>query len=302
MKVPHVRPAKVLRLPNAFSRGEHPSFKSLGVRVDAAPIDEVVAQMEQWIGEGRNGRSIAATGMHGMVEAQHDPEFKNILNATDLVVADGMPLAWLARRKGYRLRERVYGPDLMLAFCKKVERRYRHFFYGGESGVAEQLAESLQRRFPGMEVAGVYSPPFRPLSVDEDEKIVALISNASPDVLWVGLGTPKQERWMFEHAHRIKVPVMVSVGAAFDLLSGRRRQAPRWLRDHGLEWLFRLVQEPGRLWRRYLLGGPQFLAYLALETLLGYNFSPGPAPLANGRPESSIVAASDDASRARVGR
>jgi N-acetylglucosaminyldiphosphoundecaprenol N-acetyl-beta-D-mannosaminyltransferase len=283
------RPAEVLRLANVSSRVEHPSFETLGVRVDAVPIDEVVAQMEQWIRERSRGHSIAATGMHGLVEAQHDPEFKRILKATDLVVPDGMPLVWLARRRGYPLRQRVYGPDLMLAFCKKAERKYRHFFYGGESGVAERLAEALHRRFPEMEIAGVYSPPFRSLSVNEDDEIVALISRASPDVLWVGLGTPKQERWMFERACRIKVPVIVSVGAAFDLLSGRRKQAPRWMRDRGLEWLFRLVQEPRRLWRRYLLCGPQFLAYLALDSFIRSNFSRGLGPFVVGRPGSSIA-------------
>ena len=283
------KPAEVLRLANASFRVEHPSFETLGVRVDPAPIDEVVAQMEQWIREGSCGHSIAATGMHGLVEAQRNPEFKGILNATDFVVPDGMPLVWLARRRGYRLRQRVYGPDLMLAFCKKSKRKYRHFFYGGESGVAERLAASLHRRFPEMETAGVYSPPFRPLSVHEDDEVVALISNASPDVLWVGLGTPKQERWMFEHARRIKVPVMVSVGAAFDLLSGRRKQAPRWMQDRGLEWLFRLVQEPRRLWRRYLLCGPQFLAYLALDGLLRRIFSRRLGPLVAGRPGSSVA-------------
>jgi len=161
----------------------------------------------------------------------------------------------------------VYGPDLVLAFCEKADRTYRHFFYGGEPGVPERLAESLKQRFPGMQTVGVYSPPFRRLNAKEDDEVVALISRAAPDVLWVGLGTPKQERWMFEHAHRLQVPVLVSVGAAFDLLSGRRKQAPRWLRHHGLEWLFRLLQEPRRLWRRYLVYGPKFIAYLALDLL-----------------------------------
>jgi len=155
----------------------------------------------------------------------------------------------------------------MLAFCEKADRTYRHFFYGGEPGVPERLAESLKQRFPGMQTVGVYSPPFRRLNAKEDDEVVALISRAAPDVLWVGLGTPKQERWMFEHAHRLQVPVLVSVGAAFDLLSGRRKQAPRWLRHHGLEWLFRLLHEPRRLWRRYLVYGPKFIAYLALDLL-----------------------------------
>jgi len=269
---------------------QHASFETIGVRVHAVQIQEVVARMEQWIRERRGAHSIAATSMHGMVEAQHDPEFGRILNSTDLVVPDGMPLVWLARSRGYPLPGRVYGPDLMLAFCEKADRTHRHFFYGGEPGVPERLAESLKYRFPGMQTVGVYSPPFRRLSAREDEEVVALITRAAPDVLWVGLGTPKQERWMFEHAHRLQVPVLVSVGAAFDLLSGRRKQAPRWLRHHGLEWLFRLLQEPRRLWRRYLLYGPRFIAYVALDRLRLKDFkTPERRPSVSGRPGSTVA-------------
>lgn len=243
-------------------------FPVLGVGVDVALIPNVVWQMEKWIYEKGACHSIAATSMHGIVEAQHDSGFKEILNATDLVVPDGMPLVWLARLRGCDSPRRVYGPDLMFAFCKQTEGQgYSHFFYGGESGVADRLAESLKLCFPGMQVAGTYSPPFRPLSKKEDEEIVAMISRASPDVLWVGLGAPKQECWMHEHRNKLTVPVMVSVGAAFDVLSGRKKQAPRWMREHGLEWLFRFCQEPRRLWRRYLIYGTQFIAYLVLESL-----------------------------------
>jgi N-acetylglucosaminyldiphosphoundecaprenol N-acetyl-beta-D-mannosaminyltransferase len=229
--------------------------------------------MQGWIRERNGCYSIAATGMHGVVEAQHDLEFKQILNATDLVAPDGMPLVWLGRRQGHPLRTRVYGPDLLLAFCEQsAGRGCRHFFYGGEPGVAERLAESLKTRFPGLHVVGTYSPPFRPLTAAEDEEIVALIGRAAPDVLWVGLGTPKQERWMHAHKDKLHVPVLVGVGAAFDMLSGRKRQAPRWMREHGLEWFFRLMQEPRRLWRRYLVCGAQFIAYLVLESLRLKNF------------------------------
>jgi N-acetylglucosaminyldiphosphoundecaprenol N-acetyl-beta-D-mannosaminyltransferase len=274
----------------ALVASDHASFQVLGVRVNAVQIADVVAQMEEWIHDRGKCHSIAATSMHGIVEAQRDPTFKETLNSTDLVVPDGMPLVWLGRRAGYHLPRRVYGPDLMLAFCEQTAARgYRHFFYGGEPGVTERLAESLKHRFPVMEVCGTFSPLFRSLNEEEDREIGSMISRAAPDVLWVGLGTPKQERWMFEHARRIKVPVMVSVGAAFDLLSGRRKQAPRWLRDRGLEWLFRLVQEPRRLWRRYLLCGPQFLAYLALDSSFRSNFSRPLAPFAASRPGSSIA-------------
>ena len=254
---------------------ERPSFQVLGVRVDAVQIADVVDQMKEWIRERKGCHSIAATGMHGIVEAQRDPCFKEILNATDLVVPDGTPLVWVGRRQGHDLLRRVYGPDLMLAFCGETQAKgYRDFFYGGEPGVAEQLAESLKLRFPGIQVAGTYSPPFRPLSQEEDDEIVSMISRAAPDVLWVGLGAPKQERWMHEHRSKLKVPVIVGVGAAFDMISGRTRQAPRWMREHGLEWLFRLFQEPRRLWRRYLIYGTQFIAWIILESLGLKKFAP----------------------------
>lgn len=264
-----------------------PYYESLGVRVHATQISDVVACMEQWIGEPNRCHSIAATGMHGVVEAQHDLEFKKILNATDMIVPDGIPLVWLGRRLGHDLRHRVYGPDLMLAFCKETQvQGYRHFFYGGEPGVAEQLARSLRHRFPGIQVAGTYSPPFRPMSREEEDEIVAMISSATPDVLWVGLGTPKQERWMHEHRSKLKVPVVVGVGAAFDMISGRRRQAPRWMREHGLEWLFRLFQEPRRLWRRYLVYGTEFIALILLESLGLRKFGPG---VSNNKPEADAL-------------
>jgi N-acetylglucosaminyldiphosphoundecaprenol N-acetyl-beta-D-mannosaminyltransferase len=259
------RPAEMaLKEPNV----ESATFDVLGVRTHPVQIGGVVERMQGWIRACDGSHSIAATSMHGIVEAQHDPSFKEALNATDLVVPDGMPLVWLGRRQGHVLPRRVYGPDLLLAFCEEsAGDGYRHFFYGGEPCVAEQLAGSLKTRFQGLNVVGTCSPPFRLLSAKEDEEIVEMINRAAPDVLWVGLGAPKQERWMHEHKTRLRVPVMVGVGAAFDMLSGRRKQAPRWMRENGLEWFFRLLQEPRRLWRRYLVYGAQFIAYLILKGL-----------------------------------
>jgi len=244
-------------------------YSVLNVRVDAVQIPDVLARMEEWIARREGCRYIAVTGMHGVTEAQHDPEFKMILNSAALVVPDGMPLVWIGRWHGFDMRRRVYGPELMATFCEHTSTKgYRHFFYGGAPGVAEDLASRFVSRFSGVVVAGTYSPPFRTLTREEDREIVQAIERVHADIVWVGLSTPKQERWMFEHRDRLNVPVLVGVGAAFDFHTGRVTQAPVWMGDHGLEWLFRLSVEPRRLWRRYLVYGAEFAA-LALLELLG---------------------------------
>jgi N-acetylglucosaminyldiphosphoundecaprenol N-acetyl-beta-D-mannosaminyltransferase len=243
-----------------------PAFKVLGVRVNAVQIPDVIAQLEYWIAERYLCHFVAVTGMHGVTEAQHDRIFKQILNSADLVVPDGMPLVWLGRHYGHPLQRRVYGPELMQKFCSTTGSKYRHFFYGGMPGVAALIGRILQRRY-GINVAGSHSPPFRPLSNKEDEEIILLINATKPDVLWIGLSTPKQERWMYDHRPKLQVPAVLGVGAAFDFIGGRSRQAPRWMREHGLEWSFRLLQEPRRLWRRYLIYGSEFACRIALELL-----------------------------------
>lgn len=240
------------------------SFKVLGVRIDAMQIPDVISRITGWVEERCTGNYIAVTGMHGVVEAQQNQRFFTILNRASLVVADGMPLIWIGRRYGFALPRRVYGPELLETFCRATGDRYCHFFYGGAPGVAEQLGAVLQQRF-GIRVGGVYSPPFRPLNAGEKRCLQLLVRNAQPDVLWVGLSTPKQEAWMAEYRALLGVPVMIGVGAAFDFLTGRTSQAPGWMREHGLEWFFRLATEPRRLWRRYLIGGSKFLWNVALE-------------------------------------
>jgi N-acetylglucosaminyldiphosphoundecaprenol N-acetyl-beta-D-mannosaminyltransferase len=160
----------------------------------------------------------------------------------------------------------VYGPELTDTFCQETGGKYRHFFYGGAPGVADSLARAMQDRY-GIRVAGTYCPPFRPLTEAEDREVVDLINSSKADVVWVGLSTPKQETWMYEHRDKLRVPVMFGVGAAFDLNTGRLTQAPRWMRENGLEWLFRLAAEPRRLWRRYLVMGPIFAWNVSLELL-----------------------------------
>ncbi|MGO8792282.1 MAG: WecB/TagA/CpsF family glycosyltransferase [Terriglobia bacterium] len=240
------------------------SFKVLGVRVDAVQIPDVISRMIEWIEEDCLGNYIAVTGMHGVMEAQDSVQFKDVLNGASLIVADGMPLVWVGKARRYALSRRVYGPELMETFCRVTGVRFSHFFYGGAPGVAGKLAEVMKQRF-GIRVAGAYSPPFRHLNPDEERNLFDLLRTSRPDILWVGLSTPKQESWMAEYRERAGVPVLVGVGAAFDFFTGRTRQAPSWMREHGLEWLFRLTTEPKRLWRRYLVYGSKFAWNVALE-------------------------------------
>ncbi len=240
------------------------SFRVLGVRVDAVQIPDVISLMTHWIDERRVGNYIAVTGMHGVMEAQHSVQFKEVLNRASLVVADGMPLVWVGKANRFPLRRRVYGPELMETFCWQTGDRFRHFFYGGAPGVADKLGEVMKRRF-GIRLAGAYSPPFRPLNLEEERTLLDFLQVSRPDVLWVGLSTPKQELWMAEYRDRAGIPVLVGVGAAFDFFTGRARQAPPWMREHGLEWLYRLTTEPRRLWRRYLIYGSKFAWNVALE-------------------------------------
>ncbi len=237
----------------------------LGVEVAAVQIDDVVRMMTGWIEQKDHGHYIAVTNTHVVTESWLSPEYKNVLNSADMVVPDGMPLVWLGRLGGYPLKRRVYGPELMESFLRETGPRYRHFLYGGKPGIPEKIADRLSGKYPGLRFVGSYSPPFRSLTKKEDRDIVGMINDIGPDVLWVGLGAPKQEVWMYEHACELRVPVMVGVGAAFDFLAGVKPQAPLLFRENGFEWLWRLLSEPRRLWRRYLLYGPLFIGLVMLE-------------------------------------
>ncbi|HLF78778.1 MAG TPA: WecB/TagA/CpsF family glycosyltransferase [Dehalococcoidia bacterium] len=205
---------------------------------------------------------------HMIIDSQSNPHLKAAVNSSGIVATDGMPLVWLSRLKGAQSIERVYGPDAMLAFAEHgLQQGWRHFFYGGTPKSAEALQTRLQSKFPGLVVAGTYAPPFRPLTEDEKQDIVDQINRTKPDLIWVGLGMPKQELWSAEFQARLDAPVILAVGAAFDFHAGVIRQAPYWMQRSGTEWLFRLVQEPRRLWRRYLLGNSRFLWLLVKEWL-----------------------------------
>lgn len=231
----------------------------LGVGLSALNLDSAVTAVLGAL-ESRTRGYVCVTGVHGVSEARQDPGFRRILNAAFLNTPDGMPMVWMGRLQGFSDMGRVYGPDLMLRLCEaSVPRGIKHFFYGGAPGVAEALQRRLEARFPGLQIVGTYTPPFRPLSAEELADLARRVSAAQPDIFWVGLSTPKQERFMAEHWQKLDATLFFGVGAAFDFHAGRVRQAPRWMQRSGLEWLFRLGCEPRRLWKRYLKNNPLFL-------------------------------------------
>lgn len=239
----------------------------LGVGVSAIDMEAALRTIEGWIDRGES-HYVTITGVHGVMESQRDEELRRIHNRAGMVTPDGMPLVWVSHLAGHRQVRRVYGPELMLAVCQKsLERGYRHYLYGGAEGVPERLAERLQSLFPGLQIVGILSPPFRALTPEEDSDVVERINAAGPDIVWVGLSTPKQERWMAAHLGRLRAPVMVGVGAAFDFHAGLKKQAPRWVQQSGLEWMFRLVTEPRRLWKRYLRNNPLFVYSILLQAV-----------------------------------
>lgn len=253
--------------PEAQSQPGIKTVNILGVSVSAVNMGTTLRTIDGWIAR-REQHYVCVTGVHGVMESQRDPELRRTHNEAGLVTPDGMPLVWLSRMAGHGHVERVYGPDLMLACCRHSSNLgYRHFFYGAAEGVPDRLIARLRARFPGLRVAGGFSPPFRAITSQEDEEIVCRINATNPDIVWVGLSTPKQERWMSEHRSRLNAPVLIGVGAAFDFHAGLKRQAPRWMQQSGWEWLFRLLCEPRRLWRRYLINNPAFVWKVSLQAL-----------------------------------
>ncbi len=237
----------------------------LGVGVSAFDLPRATAEMAQAVGEGKRVYT-STCPVYTLMQGQERPDVRAALNGAEWVTPDGMPVVWALRGLGARGVGRVYGPDLLLALnAVSAQRGFRQYYLGGEPGVAEELANELQARFPGLRVAGACSPPFRQLSDDEEQDLLAKVNEASPDIVWVGLGSPKQDLWMARNRPHLAAPLLVGVGAAFDFLTRRQRQAPRWAQRSGLEWLFRLATEPRRLWRRYLVYNPKFVFHLTLQ-------------------------------------
>ena len=239
----------------------------LGVGVSAVNLDTATQTILGWIDRSER-KFVTVTDVHGLIQAQDSAEFKKILNSSGMTVPDGMPLVWLSQLAGHPEVSRVCGYDFTLTLSQALAlRKGRVFYYGGAPGVAEQLAKNLEARFPGLETAGTYSPPYRDLNPEEEEKIFELINSSRADVLWVGLSTPKQERWMSRYRSKLNVPALIGVGAVFDFLTGRVKRAPAWIQQTGFEWLYRVSQEPRRLLKRYLRTHPRFVYYIACEKL-----------------------------------
>jgi N-acetylglucosaminyldiphosphoundecaprenol N-acetyl-beta-D-mannosaminyltransferase len=239
----------------------------LGVKVHATSMDRALARVEWALAHGDKGY-ICVTGVQGVMESQADPNLKRIINHSVLTIPDGRPTVWVGWLRGFFQMRQVTGPDMMLRICAlSAGKGYTHFFYGGNPGVADQLKDSLTRRFPGVKVVGTYTPPFRPLDADEEAELIRRVGELKPDFFWVGLSTPKQEKFMDEYISKLDTKLMVGVGAAFDIHTGRIKDAPYWMKVTGVQWLHRIYQDPSRLWRRYLVNNPKFVYHLIREFL-----------------------------------
>ena len=240
-------------------------FNLLGVNVSAINIPVALQTIDDWIAYHEQ-HYVCVTGVHGLIESQHDEALRQIHNRAGMVTPDGMPLVWLGKARGHKGIARVYGPDLMLALCNS-DKPYRHFLFGSTPEVLDNLSANLCRHNPNLQIVGQHSPPFRALTQEEDLSLIQAINQCTPDIVWVGLSTPKQEHWMAEHVGKLNAAVLIGVGAAFDFHAGMKTQAPRWMQRNGFEWLFRLITEPKRLWRRYLINNPQFIALILAQAL-----------------------------------
>lgn len=264
-----------------------PYANVLGVRVSAIDLKLAVDLSDQWIRSANGHGYICATGVHGVMEAYADVEMRRILNRALINLPDGMPMTWVGHLQGLHSMDRVFGPDFMMAMCRlSVERGYRNFFYGGKPGVATLLSETLQRKIPGLQVAGTYTPPFRSLNSEEEKDVVALLRKGRPHIVWVGLSTPKQERFMAQYVDSFQAPLMVGVGAAFDFHTGAIRDCSPWIKRSGLQWLHRLMQDPRHLWKRYLRNNPAFLWHIAGQLSRLRQYPPTPQAPQIGKPQA----------------
>lgn len=230
----------------------------MGVQIAVTTMEKTLDCIEEHLEDWR-GEYICVANVHTTVTAHNDPDYRAVQNGAVLALPDGGPLSRYSRRKGFADAARVTGPDLMQRLLREsAEKHYRHYFYGSTPETLELLRRKLEETYPGAIIAGMESPPFRALTPEEDAEAVARINAARPDFVWVGLGAPKQERWMATHQGRVHA-LMLGVGAAFDYEAGNIRRAPQWMQRCSLEWLYRLLQDPKRLFKRYFMTNTQFL-------------------------------------------
>jgi N-acetylglucosaminyldiphosphoundecaprenol N-acetyl-beta-D-mannosaminyltransferase len=243
-----------------------PVRELLGLPIAMTDYGSAMDVMDGMIARRQRGY-VCATAVHAVMVAQTDDEMRDAIQGATLTVPDGMPLVWAAKLLGEGVDDRVYGPELMLRHCERSrDKGHRIFLYGGrDQGSLAQLALNLRMQFPGIQIVGGYSPPFRPLTAEEDDAVADQINAARPDIVWVGIGVPKQEKWMARMRDRIEAPVLAAVGAAFDFHAGRVSMAPGWMQDRGLEWIYRLAQEPRRLLPRYVIYNPRFVLRIAKQ-------------------------------------
>jgi len=243
------------------------TIEVLGVRVNLEDYDSAIEKVEEHINNEYPTGYVTLTCADSLVNAQKNRFFKEIINKSYLSLPDGTPLVWIARSKGAKkIKTNTRGTAFMFKFFGRTfQKKYKHFFYGGKEGVAKQLKRVFETKFPGVKIVGTYCPPFRKLTKEEVRRVCEMINLSGADIVWVGLGAPKQEFWMNEHKDKLNVSLMIGVGAAFDFLTGNAKEAPKWMQSNGLEWAFRLLTEPRRLWRRYLIGNSLLIYWLIKE-------------------------------------
>ena len=253
-----------------------PSIRILETRVDMVGMPEVMAAMSRWIDEEPDRmHHVVNTGMHGIMEAHKDRKFGVTLDAAELLAPDGILAILVARFRGYRIKKQDTGPDLLWRFSEIADRlSYKYFFYGDTEETLELLTNKINAEFPGLRIVGAVSPPFRQLTPEEDQEMVAKINQTGPDVLWVALGVPAQDQWIYDHREVLNVPVAVGTGASFKFISGTASRAPKLVRNLGFEWFWRLVQEPKRVWRRVVLDAPRFILLVSLQLIGIKKFTP----------------------------
>lgn len=260
----------------------------LGIGVDAVDMEGAVARMRATVDAGRKGY-VCLAGVHGIMEAWRHADLREIFANALLVAPDGMPTVWMGRVQGLKQMGRVFGPDLMLEMVGRKElSHYRHFLCGGEAGVAEHLREELARRFPWAAIVGTHTPPFRPMTEEEESNLAVQVRALKPDIVWVGLSTPKQDRFMRRYLPLLETKLMVGVGAAFLYHTGAIRDSPDWVKRAGLQWLDRLAQEPARLWRRYAVNVPLFLVQASLQVMGLRRYGVRPATASPERSEERM--------------